>query len=318
MIGLIQEQHADRCRLFQQWKGLDFPIVQDPVNQNGIAVVPVYIAIDEHGIVQSRRPNPRTFAKEFIEKSFDAPSSEAPRIAEEKKTISHWQMEVRKSESIESLLGLGDAYLLWKRTKGNASKAIEAYEKAWKLDESRYDIQFRLGSAYRFAYELDGQQSQELFEKSVSHWEKAYEMNRRQYIYWRRIQQYGPRMKKPYSFYDWVAQARKEIEARGEKPHPLSVEPNGAELAQRSRSMVVDKSAKNPDPKNEIPDEQKMIASHVNFVPTNPKPGDVVAVHVGFNVVNRAKWNHATEPVSMWIEPPNENIKLSSQLIFDP
>ena len=70
MLGIIQEQHADRCLLFQQWKGLDFPVVQDPFNANGINAVPVYVAIDEHGIVRGRPRKPDGFAADFIEQSF--------------------------------------------------------------------------------------------------------------------------------------------------------------------------------------------------------------------------------------------------------
>ena len=43
------------------------------------------------------------------------------------------------------------------------------------------------------------------------------------------MQQYGPRLDKPYPFYDWVETAREEIRARGETPSPLRVEPAGAE-----------------------------------------------------------------------------------------
>ena len=45
-----------------------------------------------------------------------------------------------------------------------------------------------------------------------------------QYIWRRRIQQYGPRLDKPYPFYDWgAASAREEIAARGETPVGLTV-----------------------------------------------------------------------------------------------
>ena len=27
LLGVIQEQHPDRCRLFAQWKGFDWPIL---------------------------------------------------------------------------------------------------------------------------------------------------------------------------------------------------------------------------------------------------------------------------------------------------
>ena len=45
------------------------------------------------------------------------------------------------------------------------------------------------------------------------------------------MQQYGPRLDKPYAFYDWIDAARSELLARGETPIPLKVEPSGAEIA---------------------------------------------------------------------------------------
>ncbi len=54
MLGVTQEQHADRCRLFAQWKQFGWPILHDPINLLEAPAVPIVVAIDEHGIV--RRP----------------------------------------------------------------------------------------------------------------------------------------------------------------------------------------------------------------------------------------------------------------------
>ena len=43
MVGIIQEQHPDRCRLFMQWKGMDWPVLVDAENRLGVAVVPVIV-----------------------------------------------------------------------------------------------------------------------------------------------------------------------------------------------------------------------------------------------------------------------------------
>jgi len=64
------------------------------------------------------------------------------------------------------------------------------------------------------------------FEKALKHWQIALDMNPSQYIWRRRIQQYGPRLDKPYSFYDWITQARKDILKRGETPVELNAEPS--------------------------------------------------------------------------------------------
>ena len=80
LLGVTQEQHADRCRLFAQWKRFDWPILHDPINVLEAPAVPIVVAIDEHGIVRAIRPRPETFAAEFLDKTFadDAPPG-APR-----------------------------------------------------------------------------------------------------------------------------------------------------------------------------------------------------------------------------------------------
>jgi hypothetical protein len=70
LLGVTQEQHPERCRLFAQWKGFDWPILHDPINVLESSAVPVVVAIDEHGIVRSVRPRPETFEREFVGQAF--------------------------------------------------------------------------------------------------------------------------------------------------------------------------------------------------------------------------------------------------------
>ena len=49
VVGIVQEQHPARALLFQQWKGLDFPILWDPFGVCGVEAVPDLTAVDEHG-----------------------------------------------------------------------------------------------------------------------------------------------------------------------------------------------------------------------------------------------------------------------------
>ena len=87
----------------------------------------------------------------------------------------------------------------------------------------------------------------------MEHWGKALDIDPNQYIWRRRIQQYGPRLDKPYSFYDWVREARREIMARGETPAQLLLEPGGAEFAYPSESFERTKTVQEePDPRGRI------------------------------------------------------------------
>ena len=51
-VGIIQEQHPDRARLFMQWKGMDWPILVDSLDLLDVSVVPITVLIDEAGIVR--------------------------------------------------------------------------------------------------------------------------------------------------------------------------------------------------------------------------------------------------------------------------
>lgn len=58
--------------------------------------------------------------------------------------------------------------------------------------------EFRLGVAYRARYDSLLRQPGD-FRKAVEHWERALALDANQYIWRRRIQQYGPRFDKPIS-----------------------------------------------------------------------------------------------------------------------
>ena len=80
IIGIVQEQHPDRAQLYQQWKGLDFPILWDPFGLSGVEAVPDLTAVDEHGVIRIARPAPKLFETQFMEgfmgRSFEASEGE--------------------------------------------------------------------------------------------------------------------------------------------------------------------------------------------------------------------------------------------------
>ena len=65
MVGIIEEQHPARARLFLQWKNMDWPVMVDSLNLLGVSVVPITLLIDEAGIVRAVRPKPEEF-REFL------------------------------------------------------------------------------------------------------------------------------------------------------------------------------------------------------------------------------------------------------------
>ena len=74
MVGIIQAQHPDRASLFMQWKQMGWPIMIDALNELEVAVVPITMFIDEHGIIRALRP-PRRRITEVVQRTV---SSTAP------------------------------------------------------------------------------------------------------------------------------------------------------------------------------------------------------------------------------------------------
>ena len=78
VVGITEEQHPDRCRLFAQWKGFDWPILWDPFNLTGSSSVPLVLLVDEHGVVRADRMHPERFEVDYLQQDFPAPSAEPP------------------------------------------------------------------------------------------------------------------------------------------------------------------------------------------------------------------------------------------------
>jgi len=317
VLGITQEQHADRCRLFAQWKGIDWPILHDPLNLVGVDVVPLYIAIDEQGVVRDVKPRPNTLAESFVEQTFDPPRGRRPtasnklpepkmtrRFADEDRSAKAWRRHA------DALVLSGKPTFL--------TEAISAYRHAVKAGRREADAHFRLGVVYRMRYDLPELRQEGDFQKAVDAWRKALRLRPNQYIFRRRIQQYGPRLDKPYPFYDWIAQARKDIKARGETPVPLAAEPVAAELAAASRKFRTTKAAgPEGDPDGRIHrDDKNLIRLETIVVRSSDKKHRAVQVHVAFHpdANQDAHWNNEAEPLRVWIEKPKaKGVKLSRQ-----
>jgi tetratricopeptide (TPR) repeat protein len=294
VLGVTQEQHADRCRLFAQWKRFDWPILHDPINLLEAPAVPIVVAIDEHGIVRATRPRPETLAAEFLDKTFadDAPAG-PPRATgppDSEALLRH----ATASPSADAWRSAGDALTIWGGT-GRIDDAIAAYSHALQFDPSDKNALFRLGVAHRLRHESVGRRPGD-FQATIDAWGRALELDPNQYIWRRRIEQYGPRLAKPYAFYDWVAQAKADISRRGEVPIPLVVEPYGSELAGPVHDVLAEQKALvEPDPKGQVlRDATHIIDAEVGVVPSRVSPGGAARVHLTFrpNAAHKGHWNN--------------------------
>ncbi|MHC4203414.1 MAG: tetratricopeptide repeat protein, partial [Planctomycetota bacterium] len=309
VLGIAQEQHPDRCRLFAQWKKLNWPILHDPINLIQTRGVPIEVAIDEHGIVRSTRPDLKTFEQEFLDKTFAPPSRESPSKSEKatEPDIAALRRRIEQSKTSDAWRQLGDALVLWGEPAG-INDAIDAYTQAIKIKPDNGDAHFRLGVCYRLRHE-SRQRAPTDFQKAVDHWTKARQIEPNQYIWRRRIEQYGPRATKPYPFYDWVQTAANDIKARGEKPVELRVLPTGSEISDSDSSLGNDQiDVKPPDPQGRIlRDHQRLILTEVTVIPPYIKPGGIVRVHVTLrpDEKQKAHWNNEAESLKLWVDPPS-------------
>jgi hypothetical protein len=303
VLGVTQEQHADRCRLFAQWKQFDWPILHDPINLLEAPAVPIVVAIDEHGIVRAVRPRPETFKAEFLDKTFadDAQAGASQSAGPPDPALLRKKAEAKPDPG--AWRGLGDALTIW-GAANRLDEAIDAYTRALALDPSDKIALFRLGVAHRMRHESAGRKPGD-FQAAVDAWGRALALDPNQYIWRRRIEQYGPRLTKPYAFYDWVVQARAEIVRRGETPVSLTVEPYGSELAGPVRDVLTDAAALlEPDPQGQIErDEQRLIEAEVVVVPSRVRPGQAARVHLTFrpSAAHAAHWNNESTPLRIWV-----------------
>ena len=212
---------------------------------------------------------------------------------------------LRKAEASNTAVAwraAGDALTVWGGSS-RVDRAIDAYGRAVRLDPSDKNALFRLGVAYRMRHESAGRRPGD-FQAAVDAWVRARELDPNQYIWRRRIEQYGPRLTKPYAFYDWVAEAKADIKRRGEVPVPLAVEPYGSELAGPVRDVVGEAAPDEPDPKGRIHrDEERLIEAEVAVVPARVRPGQAARVHVTFrpSAAHKARWNNESTPLRVWV-----------------
>lgn len=323
VLGITQEQHPERCRLFAQWKQFDWPILHDPINVLESSAVPIVVAVDEQGVVRSTRPRPQTLEKEFLDKTFPDDATAGATLERygpvHPPAFATLQSAARASNSADAWRSLGDSLILWGGPK-RLNDAINAYMAAIRADPHDRRAFFRLGVALRQRYESAARQNDD-FQAAVENWGRALELDPNQYIWRRRIQQYGPRLDKPYPFYDWVPEAERAIRKRGESPVELPVRPVGAEFAKPAKVFESPKTATEPDPTGVVARiEPGCVTAEVTVVPGAVAPGQTARVHVVCRVdsqLGKIHWNNEADPLRLWLDPP-EDWAISERLLWVP
>ena len=304
VAGIIEEQHPDRARLFMQWKEMHWPILVDSLNLLGTSAVPVTLAIDEYGVIRIVNPKLEEIEEKFLNRTFEKPAV-LPAVRDIAPDLNALK-QATIQDAAETWEAYANALVEWGGPQ-RLGEAIEAYEHALRPEPESGPLHFCLGVAYRKRYDSNFRQPED-FQKAVEQWSAALEINPNQYIWRRRIQQYGPRLDKPYPFYDWVTTARKEIAARGENVAPLSVEPGGAEIAYPEKSFAYTAtSVKEPDPQGRIlRDDGQLVKVETAVVPDTraKKVSDRVHAVFRLNPAQKAHWNNEAGNMVFWVSPP--------------
>ena len=296
-IGIMQDQHADRCRLYRQYRQITWPLYIDAINIRDHSGVPIPVGIDESGIVRLTGRVSRDAVKAFVEN--DYPKARIP--AGTNVTRKPDPKRVRHPRE------RGDAIFLYDEKEDAMDRAIQAYRQAIKAGPKDSKAHFRLGVAYRRRYDSPRRKPDDA-QKAVDSWGNALSLRPNWYIWRRRIQQYGPRLDKPYNFFFWVVEARKAILARGEKPVELVAEPMGSEIAPPSRgSNAKSPTLPDPDPKAKITaDRGRYVGIETAVTPALVRPGHSVRVRVTFRLseTTRPWWNNESDPLTLTVRLP--------------
>ncbi len=280
---------------------MDWPILVDALNLYGVSAVPITYLIDEAGIVRSVNPQPAE-----LEAFLASPAREAsppPPVA--RPGVEALMPE--GAASAREWSAYAEALFLW---GGDArlGAAISAYERALRLAPGDGSTEFRLGVAFRRRHDSALRETGD-FQAAARHWAAALESDPNQYVWRRRIQQFGPRLDKPYPFYDWIEEARAAVRARGEAPSPLVTEPSGSEIAAPAeRFFGDDGGARQPDPAGRVRrDTERLIRVDTAVVPSAIGPGGVTRVHLLLvpDAARQAHWNNEAEPLRVWLDPPS-------------
>lgn len=305
MAGIIQEQNPDRCRLFMQWRRMEWPILVDTFDLLEVSVVPLTYAIDEHGIVRFaglRLDDASTLEARFVDRDWPAPAD-----AESSRTEEAASDEDPDWRRLAGRAATGDAAAI--------EEAIAVFRRQILRDPRDGWAHFRLAASHRLRHDSGARRSGD-FQRAVDHWQIALGIDPNNYIWRRRIQQYGPRLDKPYPFYDWVETARREIRARGETPVALVAEPSGAEIARPlRRAPDARPDGAEPDAMGRITRDgidangaqgPPFVDIEVTTIPRRVVAGGTARAHLDFrpNGDRKAHWNNESAPLTLWVAPP--------------
>ena len=325
LLGIVLEQHPERARLFMQWQRMPWRLLHDPFNLLALPYVPLTLAIDEWGVIRVAQPQlarADEWIERFVQAEWTAPQT-VPNFRTQMPDLAALRSDAEaRGDDAAAWAKLGVQLTLW-RGEAALGEALAAGERALAAPAGQTGpTHFQQGVVYRMRHDSARAEEGD-FQRAVQHWSAALQQEPNNYIWRRRIQQYGPRLAKPYSFYDWLPQARREISERGEVPLPLAVEPGGAEFAypaeeftssNGSAGEMEEAAARAPVPDSaagteeaaRIHRDEGLVRTQLIAVPPSVLPGESLRLHFLFQLRGEAHWNNEAEPLALVLEdaPP--------------
>ncbi len=306
VLGVAHEQHADRCRLFAQWKEIDWPILHDPLNLINVETLPLVVAVDEHGIVRATRLQPDKLADSFVNHDYAPPRKPVPLGPTELANPKITRRVAGEARSSEGWREHGDALVLAGRPV-LINEAIDVYSRALKMKEDDADAWFRLGVAYRIRHDRPEHQEGD-FQAAVDAWRNAVRIEPDNAVFAARLRQYRPCLDEPHAYYHWVDVALKEIITRGRTPVRLAVEPCSMERGElgddstRESTLATDNVRASPtaDQDNLVGVEKTVVRG------VGDESAGVAAIHLTFrpDADRDVRWDDAAGELLIQIEPP--------------
>jgi hypothetical protein len=293
--------------LYLQWKQFHFPVLVDALNALPYRVMPVPMGIDQNGIV--RKPHMELSDLEsFLDTSYpDRNIPDTYNIADPW-DVASLREKARRSGDPEDWRKLGDV-LFYRNDPQHLKESVNAYRRAIELGPEDGSLHFRLGVVLRRMYER-GISREGTAQKAVKHWERALQINPKQYIWRRWLQQYGPRSDQPYNFYSWIDKARTQIRQRGEEPISLEVEPPRANVASQKDNVGIEEADAIPDPDPEgdiMRDRAPLVEVSPLATPVRVRPGSEVRVRVTCALRSKRTpyWNNEATPLTLSVDLPD-------------
>ncbi|HKQ47998.1 MAG TPA: tetratricopeptide repeat protein [Phycisphaerae bacterium] len=296
VLGVDHEQHADRGRLFAQWRGLTGPILHDPLDLSLVTELPMVVAIDEEGVVRAIQPSLDKIEKTFINKKSKKKNIPKPEEAElpDPRVTRRTAEEAREPSASRAH---ADALVL-SGLPPQIDEAIKVYREVIAIDPKEAWSLFRLGVAYRIRYEREERQPDD-FQAAVDAWSQAVRFAPTNAIFRQRLQQYGPAIEDSRPSYEWILAARQDLARRGQQPIALENEPLAMEL---SAGPV--RGSKNAAPtKGKHPSDhggQMMIETTVVRA-ADAKHANKAEVHVTLRP-SGVQWEDGKAPLRIWFE----------------